>query len=360
MKSVISRRLVFFALLGVIVLLIVSGENIRQSAFDGLCESVTKVIPSVFPFMIIGRLISRVEVPRAIGTLVSAMFGLPDSAANAIIIGLLGSYPSGAVCTETLYKNGSISKEDAMRLLPISHNTGPAFPVSCIGILMWSSKIFGIALYVSQIISAVIVGMIFSCGSRRERKSISAGHPEYDFVSALTHAVVSSSETAVIITGFVTLSRIFVNLVFSFIPVKTPVLRAALSAVTELSCGAANSASLGNLAGAALCGFAVGFGGVCAMLQAVSAVSKSGIVSWQLTVSKIAQGMICAPLSAAAYVLIKPIPSAYSATYTSVGIIPAMFASAILLIGFVSIVRRILMIKHRGVGDIEHKFPNKY
>lgn len=72
-----------------------------------------------------------------------------------------GGYPVGARGIAALRENGSISEEEADRMLNFCVNTGPAFVISAVGASLLGNLQIGIILFTSQIIAAIILG-IFS------------------------------------------------------------------------------------------------------------------------------------------------------------------------------------------------------
>ena len=264
------------------------------------------------------------------------VFRLPGEAALPIMIGALSGFPVGAVCTAALCREGVLSKDEGARILAASHNTGPAFPVAYVGAVMWSSRRFGWAVYISQIASGIIIAILMRKNSKRmpvpnEKSPQFRPHSEYRYgrgfyslkqtppvnsikkadnrsniISRVSDAVSEATAACVSIIGSIVFARVITDLITSLLPKGGKICTALIASVIEFSGGAAASAAVGGSVGAALTGFAVGFGGLCALLQAAGAAVPTGIPITRCFCTKLLQGLACAPLSAVAYILLRP------------------------------------------------------
>lgn len=128
----------------------------------GLNYCLETLIPSLFPFIIISLFAVYSGVSEKLGKFLSpftkAFFDLPGNAGSAILIGLLGGYPTGANGIMALYKKGSLSKSQAEKMLYFTVAAGPAFIINVIGETLLNNKKLGFILFLSHVIPVFILG----------------------------------------------------------------------------------------------------------------------------------------------------------------------------------------------------------
>lgn len=71
---------------------------------------------------------------------------LPKCAGSALFLGLIGGYPSGALLTANLYRNGDIDSNCAKRMLRFDFSGGAGFIITALGTGILKSKQQGIIL----------------------------------------------------------------------------------------------------------------------------------------------------------------------------------------------------------------------
>lgn len=138
----------------------ISLESARNSLI--LCGSV--VIPSMFPFLVCSNLLISLgaaqKLTRAMSYIMMPLFKVRGSGALALIFGVLSGYPCGAATVCSLYSSGSLSKNEAHRLLAFTNNSGPLFIISAVGIGIYKSATAGIVLYAAHLLAALTVGIL--------------------------------------------------------------------------------------------------------------------------------------------------------------------------------------------------------
>lgn len=131
---------------------------------NGIDMCTKTIIPSLFPFMVVSDFIILSGVGSAVGEKLSALtkvfFNLPGCTSCVVLMSLTGGFPVGARMTAKLAEEKYISQSQGRRMLLFCVNCGPAFSVSTVGTAMLSSKKAGIVIYVSLILSSLIVGII--------------------------------------------------------------------------------------------------------------------------------------------------------------------------------------------------------
>ncbi len=323
-------------------LLTVFSGQASAYALDGLLLCAGKVIPSLFPYMVVSSLLVYSGLAAKLGRMIPAarLFSLPGEAGSSLLLGAVCGFPVGAKTAVDLYKSGCVSKTEAEVLISISNNTGPSFVVGIVGALFWGSPAFGWALYCFQILAAAAAGLFVNRflfpfkPSALSGKTASASKPfSLLFSSAVSEAAVSCLS----ICGFVVFFYVVIQFATAaFIAAAAPpLLPALLAALLEFTTGTALGADVGGWAGAFLCGFAVGWAGLSVFFQACSFALSAGLSLKRTVAVKALQGVITGALCAL-YVSLFPVsPAKLAVNVFSVKGSPAaaavLFAILILL-----------------------------
>ena len=156
-KTVLTGLVCSFCLAGMIL----DWNTALSGAQEGISLCLYTVIPSIFPFMFFTNLLfpiltggkSRIFSP------LGKLCHIPSGAEPILLLGLLGGYPLGAQAVTAAWKNRSISKDTAKRMLGFCSNAGPSFIFGVCSGLFFDPKAIWILWFI-HIISALIVGSI--------------------------------------------------------------------------------------------------------------------------------------------------------------------------------------------------------
>ena len=239
------------------------------------------------------------------------LFGVSGDGAAAFVIGLTGGYPLGAASVAELYRSGSVSKDEAERLLAFCNNSGPAFILGAAGAGVFGSAAVGLYLYAAHILAAALTGIIMRPGPVRtpiQQQKASLSSPER-FPAAFAQSVSSSAASTISICGFVVFFSALINVltcsgVFSSAAGRISALTglgltqagALLRGILELGTGISALSGLepgsSNLA---LCAFILGWGGLSVHCQTLSVLSGTGLSAKKHFAGRI----LCAVIAAA-------------------------------------------------------------
>lgn len=297
------------------VLLTIFSGKARAAAGAGLTLCLETIIPSLFPFFVMSSLIISSGLSQAVanaaGHLMPAIFGVSGSGALPLILGFTGGYPVGAKTVAELYRSGAIDKKEAGRLLVFTSNTGPAFILGAAGAAVFKSPPAGAILYISHILSALIIGggcrLLFGSAVTSPPKKPSPPETSGGFISAVT----GSFAAVLNVCAFVVIFSVFTGLLDSLgvtsaicaalsrlgaDPVKC---RMIIAGFFEISSGIAAlrdvSADLTFALPAA--SFIISWGGLSVHLQAMSFVSESGLPMGGYFIGKLCHGLLSAGLT---------------------------------------------------------------
>ena len=171
-----------------------------------LCSSV--IVPSLLPFFVLSGLVSSLGLPqllaRAAEGPMRALFGVSGLGCVPFVLGLTGGYPVGAAAVAGLVRSGDLSAREGERLLPFCNNTGPAFILGAAGSGVFGSSACGAILYLSHVLAAVTVGVVFSRGRRGAAGTVEHGELQVrSFAAALSDSVKNAVSSTLNVCGFV-------------------------------------------------------------------------------------------------------------------------------------------------------------
>ncbi len=196
-KRNISDAAACFLLCCLIALFTVFSSDARQGAKDGIgiCEGI--IIPSLLPVLtvcntIINSRLSEIFV-LLFGRLFSRVFRLPEKTAGAVILGLIGGYPAGALLTLSLFERGIITEKTAKRIMSFNFCGGAAFIITAVGTVTYGSIKTGLTFYFICVLSSVTVMLVTGLF---EKKPKAAQKTEYIY-PPISDAFCASVESTV-------------------------------------------------------------------------------------------------------------------------------------------------------------------
>ncbi len=213
----------------------------------GLLLCVRSVIPSLFPFMIFSEMILYGNlfaiIPQKIKVLFGKLFKVSPVSIGAFLTGILCGFPLGVKYASDLYKSSAVSKDEFERLICFCNNTGPAFVIAGIGTSIRKNTYEGIILYLIQIISAVMWGIIISRKKNtylKEKEDTFSYINEFSIIECMKKASHNILYICAIVSFFTVLCG-YVHKIFS-----NEILSALFSSFLEIGNGATACAALKN------------------------------------------------------------------------------------------------------------------
>lgn len=258
----------------------------------GLKLCFSSVIGAVFPFLILTDLLTSVssfEKIKPLRIVFEKLFKINGYGISAFIVGVSCGFPLGVKVSCDLYQRGVLSLDEYERLIGFSNNTGPAFIICGIGYGMRGSLYDGIILYISMVLSAIIVGIIIGVGKQKSIHSYTPELNRFDLVSSVKNSAVNTLHICSFVTLFSVLSGFLMKIVgdniFFYISIPFIEIGNAAKALAKTSI-ITKKASL------ILTSFAISFSGLSVHLQAKSFITDKSIKILRYFISKLMQGTI--------------------------------------------------------------------
>lgn len=255
----------------------------REAILQGLQVCCRSILPALFPFFVLtnlwislgyGEKLSRLAAP-----LMVRVFHLPGAAAPAMVLGAVGGYPVGAQTIAQLFRDGSLSRQEAEAALRFCNNAGPAFLFGIVGGGLFQSAAIGAALWVIHLASAWLLGILFR-PAQIPAASLSgtAESQAGPLPPAVTAAIAKAGDTALRVCVFVLFFSVASSYLAFLLPSGRPWTVYLLGSL-ELAGGISRLAETGLTAQAKFIASAalLGWGGLCIHCQSLAALSGSGL-----------------------------------------------------------------------------------
>lgn len=204
-----------------------------NGAIKGLHLCADVLIPTLFPFCVISTFIMRSQIGDALSRLLSPLgkflFNQNGNATCAIFLSMISGYPVGAKLIKLLYEQGQISKKQAENLVCCCVNPGPAFIVLAVGKGILNNTKLGYILLLSNIISCIIINIIFRS---KEYTQNTAKSNSTSYSDAFVQSVSDASAAIMSVCAFVILFSSFQSIANEFLSTQMQNIMTALCEVT--------------------------------------------------------------------------------------------------------------------------------
>lgn len=249
-------------------MLIAVSPRAKSGALEGLALAQNTVIPSLLPLLIIFNFIMKSPccdlLSKSFGVISQKLFRLPRITFPAVLFGLVGGYPTGALLTNELLENDNIDKKQARCLLRFNMCGGCGFIITAVGSAVYGSTKTGAILFFSSVLSAVTVGILHSLKNRKEQYCFYSYNENISLGDALNSATSGAVNSVLNITAYIVL--------FSAINEILNIPRRLLP-IMEIT----NGVCTGDKIPIPILSAFLSFGGICIHLQLLPVILKAGM-----------------------------------------------------------------------------------
>ena len=292
----LSRILALAGLTLLLVLLLLSPDRYGESVLAGARMFCLSVMPSLFPFFVITRLLTALGagdlLRRPLKKPMEKLFGLPPQAGTVFALSALSGYPVGAKLTAELCLAGGITPEQAKKMSSFCSTSGPLFVVGSVGAAMFASRRTGYLLLLCHLAGALLCGLLFC--RRKDRTLSDTSRPPRPIPPDLLGESVYDSVLSVFrVGGFITLFYTLADMlvlsgllspVFALTDrlsglwaLPPELLRGFLLGLLEMTRGCLELGRTASPLAPVMAAFLISFGGVSINMQALSFLKKCNI-----------------------------------------------------------------------------------
>lgn len=290
------------AYLILIIIVLSQPEATFQYAYQGLYQWAAKMVPTLFPFMMISSVMVYTGMDKELGNMLSIVlkkiYRFSNYGLYAIFMGFFCGFPMGAKVVSELYENHKISKEEAQALLAFCNNIGPAYFMGIIIPILHACGYentvpFILGMYGIPAIYGIFIGRITTKEfvtkkfvakkigkadtNYKSTKELQPTNSTMPFPTALKQACIDNTQSLIILGGYITFTNAF-RIFLDFLPFSVHV-RNILSSFLEIIGGVQTIYSTTLLTNqkifwimTALC-----FSGISCLMQTSSFLEKSGL-----------------------------------------------------------------------------------
>ncbi len=283
-----GRGELLFCIMSLVCLLLtfICSSDVISAMQDSMALCTRTVIPSLFPFMVLSEILVSSGGISLIGRLLasplSTLLGVSREGASAFLLGVLCGFPVGTSSALSLHESGKISQNELEHLCTFCSFPSSGFIIGAIGSVLFASPLFGILLYISQIISSLaigIIGRLFFCDKSRHLKTGCTEHTRVSGAQIITSAVQKSALSMLYISAFILFFSAVVGAMRGVLSKNgfPPVISALLLAFFELTGGSAQASALPLDIAIILTAAAVGWSGLSVHFQFISLLGNTKI-----------------------------------------------------------------------------------
>lgn len=270
-------------------------------AHDSINICFEMIIPTLFPFFICSGILIHSGFCETLARLfrfcMRPLFGVNPSGSSAFILGIISGYPLGAITAGELYENNYITKTEAERLLAFCNNSGPLFILGSVGAAVYADMRIGAALYITHLLAALTVGVIFRFYRKNKTESITVPQKEnYLSIGEIFNVSLQNAiRNMLTVCGAVVFFSITGRMLLDVFPLSDKAYT-LFSGILEFATGTVNVAYLSAPLAEklVLTAFVIGFAGISVHIQVIAVIAKYKFNLIPYFIGKLLHGLIAA------------------------------------------------------------------
>lgn len=300
-------------ILSIMILIISNPALFSSSTIKGLSLFFYSVLPGLFPFMFLTKMLTELEtvfkVTKRLSPISQKIFGTPGVSLYCFFMSILSGYPIGAKIISDLYNKNLITEEDAKRMSIFCTTSGPIFVIGAVGVGMLHSFKLGLIIYISHVLASIIFGffynLIFKNKNQNQTKLVFASNNQSKniFSTCLTETISSLFLVGGYITIFYLISEVLdvLNIfqflcsifspIFKTLKISEAQIKGFLFGIVEVTRGAKELSSLSTPNTSAICTL-ISFSGISIIMQSLAFLKTAKIKAHNFIFSKCVLGVI--------------------------------------------------------------------
>jgi sporulation integral membrane protein YlbJ len=307
--SYLIETFIFVVLLCISVILAVD-KRYAIAVTKGITLWASCVLPALFPYLFINTLLSSLKVTGKISSFLSPvttkLFNVSGHVGYAFFISVISGYPIGAKTVSDLREKGLLGDAESIRASALCPTSSPTFLLGSVGNLMFKDSRFGCFLFLSHLISAILIGIIFSFYKRQEKPLSAKTLPLPNKINNVLYESTYTSVISVLVVGglitiFYLLTELLLNLqllnplfyLFTLIFKNPELAKSIVLGCFECTKGLSTLAlAKRSILSLPIASFICSFGGLSIIAQSLSYLKKAKIKTAPFILSKIISAVI--------------------------------------------------------------------
>ena len=320
-KYIIKDIIIITVIFLIMLVIIINPKHYSKVFLYGLTLFSTSVLPGLFPFMILTRILISLNAIKSVTKVFASpmrkLFNSPDISSFVMIISIISGYPIGAKLISDLYESNAITKQEAENTLTYSMSSGPIFIIGTVGAILLGSVKAGVIIFISHIISNFITGIILTRTKKnkhlqQQEEKTPYTLPNHSINEIISQSMQSSIQSILVVGGFITIFYCLIEILFSLkiidfigypikllftqINVEPQIFRGVLSGIIEVTRGIKELSVYfleSPIIIASLCSAIISFSGLSIILQSSALLIKTKIKTRFLIKCKLIHSIIC-------------------------------------------------------------------
>ena len=201
----------------IIVLTFVFDNELKKSIISGMNLAALRIIPTLFPFMIISDYwISNVKINEngIVGALFEKLLKINKSMINAFLTGVFAGFPLGVKSAVDVYNRSAVTRDELERISPIINLPSLAFVISGVGLGLYNDIKIGFLFYLSVLNASLIVGFVQGRNKEYSHFTSVISRQSFDLTDSIKKAGLSSitiSSYIIFFSGVIGMTSAMVN-----------------------------------------------------------------------------------------------------------------------------------------------------
>lgn len=206
-----SNKLISLLLIIMCIIIILNPSSYVQSSLNGISVWATKILPLMFPFFVLTRLINNLNPPKKnfMDKVFNKLYNTPNGAFSTFVLSTLSGYPMGAKLINNMYSNQQLSTNEAQKMMSFCSVSGPIFMIGTVGVAMLNSFSSGVIILISNILASLINGLIYR-GKPEKISSPIILKPKQQ--ASISDCVYDSLVSILMVGSFIVLSFILIDM----------------------------------------------------------------------------------------------------------------------------------------------------
>ena len=294
-----------------LILILINPQRYMDATTDGLALFVGKVFPTLFPFMIICKILTMIGVGNLMSRImkkpVQTLYNTSSISGYIMTLSMLSGYPIGAKLVADFVNDGELTIEDAKCIISFTSTSGPLFILGTIGIKMLGDYKAGVLILASHFISTLLNGLLYRGDYKEVNKLDLISFNDSDF---FTQSVSSSINSILIVGANIIFLNLFIvvlndmevlellSALLGFCGIDKCISTGIVSGLIEITRGASIISETINIKDTIVpISTIVSFGGVSVFLQSMAFLKPIGISARYYLLTKVSQAIITYVLS---------------------------------------------------------------
>ena len=291
-KENVVRISFSLAIIFIVAMIVIKPNLCINSVYNGLLVWAKCVLPSLFPFMFLTKILTDLnfvsKLTNKFSKLTSTLFCAPKISAYIFLMSVISGYPVGAKMICEFYEAGIISNKQANKLTTFCSTSGPLFIIGSVGTALFLNAKLGYIMFLSHVLASMLNGVLY------RKMYVDKTEKEFEISNKtslndiLPNSISSSIMSILIVGGYIAIFFLIIdlfnelnlffplNFLLSKIGFNIETAKAISSGLVEMSkgCVMLSKLSLPTQMLGTIASFLIGFGGISTFFQATTFLSK--------------------------------------------------------------------------------------